>query len=349
MKIYVSAFLIAIVTSALPPCDSQFNYAEEPTIVSQQVGDLIGEVSLEVFPTTPLRDHKISVDIVGLAANDQITTYYTWEFSEGIEAEFIEDKSRAWLWCTPGPHTVTVRIICIHYDAKEMNTTEIVSKFTVVDKLTPIPFTDYCQLVTQEEAAKLRGIYKGQSSVVSNQTKLTRAKFQTTHDAQLRIAGLEQHGASKQVQGRLEELFNSINDPFTKDGIDSLSAVLLNLSGEFSCSGPPVIEHGQRVVVIVAESTNPPLWQVSLINHLRSGDGAEYLEENQHTLYILDPDSELPSGEKDPMIAKLENNPAFTSLPSIFVLDESGTDILGSDTLQESGDKVIKYIQSNGG
>lgn len=110
----------------------------------------------------------------------------------------------------------------------------------------------------------------------------------------------------------------------------------------------PVVE-GQRIVVLIRESEDDTPSMAQLIQNLRIGQHADYLESKGHELLILDPDHQDQNGQPLALVQQLK--PINSNWPALFILEKSDGRPLHNETLSAdaTASDVMETIRENGG
>jgi hypothetical protein len=321
---------------------------------------LAGVITVE--PENPQQHRRIAATIEQPTLGEGSSVDYEWTHSPLVDLEVMPEGSGVRIWAPPGTHWLKCRTMVIDWEKKEFNTLDEETTFIVglapsptptpiptpTPTPTPPPAPDtLCDLVTPEVAEQLRGIYLSQVVVLQRTEETTTVAFLIAHDTQLRNHGLSDNGAARVIAKRIQTTIGEAT-AISGEAKGKLIGTLNQIAKELECKPvPPIPSEGSRVVVIVRESKAPPQWLISLINDLRDGDGADYLDEKEHQLFVLDPDDKDADGNPHPILAFL--NGQTQALPAIYVIDDLKENILSAGPLPHDTAGVLDIIKKDGG
>lgn len=304
---------------------------------------------------------------VGVAAvagmEEDESVFYEWEFPLSLRDDahlYMFNDRESMMVAPPGEYEISV-VQVITKPGTRPNIVRFAHKFKVLghvpDPVPPVPPTpptpdDFCAKVTAEQAKLLKGIFEAHLALLQAGRIETTGQWHQLHADQLEANNLSDHGAKKDVGLMVLAQLGEEDVPLDEEMTAKLQGLLLDLGGSFNCSrpDPPTPDPGERVIIIVRESKNPPQWVVTLQNNLRraNSDANKYLREHKHKLYIVDPDSTDEDGGKSHAVRAIENDDAFRSLPAQFVLD-TNWNIIGSSELSKSPEDFLAFLKANGG
>ena len=322
-----------------------------PLLLKACVVILLG-AGITLQPVEPQDGRRLAAQIDRPEVGAGVAVYYEWSNDDRSDIEEFDDGATLRIWANAGGHWLKCRTTTVDWEARTFAHTITEISYSVGLPTPPVPTPgpwELCHLVTKSQATQLRDIYLSQLRVLST-TDTSTSGYLLAHGAQIRIEGLEGHGASEVIDKRLREVLGEGEVPLAGEVLDKLVETLTSLAEALKCDNPgpapPSPEAGSRVVVIVRESLNEPLWSVRLTNSLRSGEGENYLDDHDHTLFVLDPDTLGPGGDASLILdLVLDEIPP----PAVYILDPESRSVLASGPLPKEVGLLIDLIRANGG
>jgi len=208
------------------------------------------------------------------------------------------------------------------------------------DKPEPTPVPTLCSMVTKEQATLLVGVYSSQIQALGGSGVYTVSQFLNAREVYLEQKGLKGHGAYEVVDAKLNVVLHTLadNEVIAGSKKTELIKVLQDFADQFSKCNPkpePKPQEGERTIIIISETLNPPKWYVDLENSLRTTEFDDYIVNRGHFLKILDPDATDAISE-------------YTE-PWIVIKDKETGKVLVSEKLPRDVSSVKTIIQAHGG
>jgi hypothetical protein len=198
----------------------------------------------------------------------------------------------------------------------------------------PVPVVKTLRDLAGPDATKVEKLYADMLEAIGRGLFDTVERFKSVTAESAKERGIERNLAVLECTKRLS--FATL---------DAIKGELAKIVEELKTGPTPTV--GKKHIVILRESADDTADHARIWNQLRTGDAAAYLAAKGHKLDILDDDSIGPDGQPAKLVTELK--PLATSLPFMFILEQSDGRPLHSQAVPATASQVLEVIKNHGG